>query len=202
MLQWRGVSGTMRHLWILACAGIALWPAPGQPAAAASFALTVPEQQEAVRLGRKSVVSETFGGEWTSRNGAGETLAVMTPFHRLALAARNAAFKKEALKPKEIASALKESAGKLTLWVTLRGGKSDFARFFEPALLGGAADVKPSFVQNERTALRGEDGRYAARCLYVFPAEALSPKGRFTLVVRDADEKEVSKFTVDLSAMR
>jgi len=192
----------MRRSWVIVLAGIALWPATGQPAAAASFALTEREQEAAIRLGRKSVVSEAFGGEWTSGNGAGETLVVMTPFHRLALAARNAAFKKEALKPREIGAILKETAGKLTVWVTLRGGKSDFARFFEPALLEGKTEVKASFVQNERTALRGDDGRYAARCLYVFPAETLNPKGRVTLIVRDPDEKEISKFTVDLSAMR
>ncbi len=73
---------------------------------------------------------------------------------------------------------------------------------WEQVLLDGKTEVKPSFVQNERTALRGEDGRYAARCLYVFPAARLDPRGRFTLVIRDPDEKEMSKFTVDLSAMR
>jgi hypothetical protein len=192
----------MRRVWIVALVGIALWPATSRPAAAASFALTEREQQEAIRLGRRSVVSEAFGQEWTSRNGAGDTLAVVTPFHRLAQAARIAAFKKEPLKPREIGAVLKATAGKLTLWVTLRGGKPDFARFLEPALLDGKTEVKPSFVQNERTALRGEDGRYAARCLYVFPAARLDPRGRFTLVIRDPDEKEMSKFTVDLSAMR
>ncbi|MEK7770467.1 MAG: hypothetical protein AAB335_05245 [candidate division NC10 bacterium] len=192
----------MRRLWVLVVVGVTLWPATGQPAAAASFALTEREQQEAIRLGRKSVVHEQIGGEWTSRNGSGETLTVVTPFHRLALAARNAAFKKEPLKPREIRAVLKETTGKLTVWVTLRGVTADFARFFEPALRDGKAEIKPSFVQNERTALRGEDGRYAARCLYVFDAETLNPKGRFTLIVRDPDEKEVSKFTLDLSAMR
>jgi hypothetical protein len=192
----------MRRFWVLVVLGVTLWPATGQPAAAASLALTERDQQDAIRLGRKSVVNEAFGGEWTSRNGAGETLTVVTPFHRLALAARNAAFKKEPLKRREISSVLKETTGKLTVWVTLRGARSDFARFLEPALLDGKTQVKPSFVQNERTALRGEDGRYAARCLYVFDAETLNPKGRFTLIVRDPDEKEVSTFTLDLSAMR
>jgi hypothetical protein len=192
----------MRRVLVLLVAGIALWPAPGQSAAAASFALTERERDEAIRLGRRSVVTDAFEAEWTSRNGAGETVVVMTPFHRLALVARQAAFKKAPLKPRAIAAAVKETAGKLTLWVTLRGGAPDFARFFEPTLLGGKTEVKPSFVQNERTALRGEDGRYAARCLYVFPAAALDPKGRLTLIVRDAGEREVSKFTVDLAAMR
>ena len=78
-------------------------------------------------------MQDEFGGEWRQKNPAGETMEVMTPFHRLALAARNAAFKNEALKPKDIDSAVKESANKLTVWVTLRGTRPDFARFYTPA---------------------------------------------------------------------
>jgi hypothetical protein len=186
----------------LVMVGIALWPAPGQLAAAASFALTEPQRADAVRAGQKSVVAQEFGAEWRARDEAGQTLTVVTPYHRLALAARNAAFKKEALRPREVESALKESEGKLAFWVTLRGARPEFARFFEPVLLNGKTEVKASFVQNERTALREEDGRFAARCLYVFPSEGLDPRGRMTLVVRDPNEKEMAKFTVDLSAMR
>jgi|SRR5882724_1720602 hypothetical protein len=192
----------MRRYAILLGIGIILWPTIGQPAAAASFTPGERERQDAIALGRRSVVSEEFGAEWRARNASGETLIVMTPFHRLALAARNAAFKGEALKPKDIDNAVKETGGKLTVWVTLKGGTPDFARFYAPLLLDGKTEIKPSFVQNERTALRAEDGAYAARCLYVFPAAGLSGTGRFTLVVRNPDEKEVSTFTVDLSAMR
>jgi hypothetical protein len=192
----------MRRYAILLGIGIILWPTIGQPAAAASFTPGERERQDAIALGRRSVVSEEFGAEWQARNASGETLIVMTPFHRLALAARNAAFKGEALKPKDIDNAVKETGGKLTVWVTLKGGTPDFARFYAPLLLDGKTEIKPSFVQNERTALRAEDGAYAARCLYVFPAAGLSGTGRFTLVVRNPDEKEVSTFTVDLSAMR
>ncbi len=186
----------------IALGGIAFWPATGQSAAAASFALGEGEQQDAIRVGKRSVVSDEFGGEWQTRNPSGESALVMTPFHRLALAARNAAFKNEPLRPKEIDTVLKESQGKLTLWVTLRGGSPDFARFYAPVLLDGRTEIKPSFVQNERTALRAADGGYAARCLYVFPADGLKDKGRYTLVVRNSDEKDISTFTVDLSAMR
>jgi hypothetical protein len=184
-------------------AGIALWPASGQPAAAAaSLTLDETEKADAILVGRKSVIGDDFGGEWRATDGAGQTIRVMTPYHRLALAARNAAFRKQELKPREIDSLMKESQGKLALWVTLRGPRPDFARFLEPVLLGGPDELKASFVQNERTALREEDGRFAARCLYVFPAEGLSPRGRVTLVVRDPDSKEMAKFIVDLSAMR
>jgi hypothetical protein len=197
----------MRRYGILSLIAIGLaavlsWPATGRSAAAASFALSERDRQEAILTGKRSVVQDDFGGEWRQKNPAGDTLEVMTPFHRLALAARNAAFKNEALKPKDIDSAVKESANKLTVWVTLRGTRPDFARFYTSALRDGQNEIKPSFVQNERTAVRGQDGGYAARCLYVFPAEALTPRGRYTLVVRDADEKDVSTFTVDLSAMR
>ena len=197
----------MRRYGILSLIAIALgavvfWPGTGQSAAAASFALSDRDQQDAIVAGKRSVVSEDFGGEWRARNPSGETLTVMTPFHRLALAARNAAFKNEVLRPKDIDTVLKESTNKLTVWVTLRGGRPDFARFYAPTLLDGRTEIKPSFVQNERTALRTEDGSYAARCLYVFPAEELRGKGRYSLVVRNSDEKDVSTFTVDLSAMR
>jgi hypothetical protein len=189
-------------LIVIGLAAVAFWPASGQSAAAASFALSERDRQDAMLAGKRSVVSEEFGGEWRQKNAAGEVVEVMTPFYRLALAARNAAFKNDTLKPKDIDTVLKETTNKLTLWVTLRGDRIDFARFYAPLLLDGKTEVKPSFVQNERTALRAEGGAYAARCLYVFPAEGLTPRGRYTLIVRNSDEKDVSTFTVDLSAMR
>lgn len=179
-----------------------LWILAVSPSAAASFALSEREREAALQFGRRSVITEGFGSEWRVQGPAGQSLVVMTPFHRLALAARNTTFKNEALAPKEIESLLKEESGKLTFWTTLRGGKPDFARFLVPALLDGRAEIKPTFVQNELTALPEEDGRYAARCLYVFPADRLNPSGQVTLVVRDPSEKEVARFKVDLSTMR
>ena len=149
------------------------------------------------------MVSEEFGAEWRARNASGETLTVMTPFHRLALAARNAAFKGEgaqAQRNRLLRSS--ETGGKLTVWVTLKGSAPSSPASTPPCSSTVEAEIKPTFVQNERTALRTEDGGYAARCLYVFPADALGGKSRFTLVVRTPEAKEVSTFTVDLSAMR
>ena len=170
--------------------------------AAASFELTDKDREQAIRAGKKSVVSDEFGGEWRVQDAGGQGLVVMTPFYRLAIAARNQAFRGGELNPREIESLLKDYTGHVSFWATLRGAKADFARFYTPTLQAGATEVKASFVQNERTALREDDGRYAARCLWVFPAEGIDPKSRVTLVVRDADEKEVAKFTVDLAAMR
>ena len=172
------------------------------PGEAVSFALADRDREQAIRAGRRSIVAEEFGAEWRLKDASGQTLVVMTPFHRLALAARKSAFRSRELKPREVESLLKDYEGKIAFQVTLRGGKTDFARFYTPTLVVGAREVKASFVQNEHTALRGEDGRYAAQCLYVFPAEGLNPKGRVVLVVKDADEREVAKFTVDLAAMR
>jgi len=172
------------------------------PGEAVSFALADAEREQAVRVGKRSVTTDEFGGEWRLKDGSGQTLEVMTPFHRLALAARNSAFRSQELKQREIASVLKDYEGKLGFRVTLRGGRTDFARFYTPTLLAGPQEVKASLVQNEHTALREDDGRYAARCLYVFPAEGLAPKSRVVLVVKDADDREVAKFTVDLAAMR
>ncbi len=173
------------------------------PGEAMSFALADRDREQAIRVGKKSIVEEQFGGEWRLKDGSGQTLVVMTPFHKLALAARNSTFRSQELKPKDVQSVLKDTEGKLNFRVTLRGGtKADFARFYAPTLLAGSQEVKASFVQNERTALREEDGRYAAQCVYEFPTDGVDPKGRVVLVVKDADEREVAKFTVDLAAMR
>lgn len=173
------------------------------PGEAVSFALADRDREQAIRVGKKSVVEEQFGAEWRLKDGSGQTLVVMTPFHKLALAARNSTFRSQEMKPKDVQSVLKDAEGKLNFRVTLRGGsKTDFARFYAPTLLAGSQEVKASFVQNERTAIREEDGRYAAQCVYEFPADKVDPKGRVVLVVKDADEREVAKFTVDLAAMR
>jgi hypothetical protein len=169
---------------------------------AASFSLTSEQRAEALGVGKKSVVTENWTGEWRIADGADQFVVVMTPFHRLALAARNSAFKQEDLKPKDLESVMKGEEGRLSMWAVLRGPRVDFARFFRPALLVGAQEIKPSFVQNERTARREEDGRYTARCLYVFPVEGVDPRATVTLLVRDIDAKPVARFTVNLSAMR
>lgn len=173
--------------------------APGE---AVSFALTDRDREQAIRVGKKSVVTEEFGAEWRLKDGSGQQLTVMTPFHRLALAARNRAFQSEELKPRDVQQALKPYEGKLALWVTLRGDKEDFARHYAPTLFVRKQAMKPSFVQNEHTALREADGRYTAKCVYVFPAEDLDPKSKVVLLVKDAEERDVAKFTVDLAAMR
>ena len=173
------------------------------PLSAASFLLTPRETGEAVRFGQRSVVSEDFDREWKVANASGESLTVVTPFLRLVQAARNAAFKSELLKPQEIDSLLKQHHGKLFFWASLRGQQVEFSRWYRPVLLvPGQNEIKPSFVQNERTPLRQEDGGFLSRSLYVFPTDGLSPKARVTLVVRDKDDHEVAKFSIDLSAMR
>jgi hypothetical protein len=172
------------------------------PLDAAVFTLTPQDREEAMRVGRRSVTTESWGGEWRVSGGEGQLVTVMTPFHRVALAARNSAFQDKELKPRDVDAVLKDQQGKVVLWATLRGAKVDFARFYTPALMARQQEIKASFSQNERTALRGDDGKFTARCLYVFPAEGLDPRATVTLLVRDGDEKLVAKFTVDLSAMR
>lgn len=175
----------------------------GAPLSAASFSLTSPEIQAAIRFGQRAIVNEKFDREWNLTSASGETLKVVTPFFRLAQAARNAAFKSGTLKQREIDSLLKEHQGRLVLWADLRGTREDFARWYQPVLVvQGKAEIKPDFVQNERTALRQADGRFLSRSIYAFPANDLDGKGRVTLLVRDSDDKEVARFVVDLSAMR
>jgi hypothetical protein len=132
----------------------------------------------------------------------GQSLVVMTPFHRLALAARNAAFKGEELRARDVDSIMRDQEGKLVLWATMRGAAPDFARFYTPLLVRGPQEIKPSFAQNERTALREEDGSYTARCMYVFPAAEIDPQAKVVLLVKDQEAKPVARFTVDLAAMK
>ena len=187
--------GRIAGLVLLACA------ARSAPAAAVSFTLTDREQAEAIHVGERSVTAETFGSEWVRSTGAGE-VTVMTPFHRLALAARQAAFKQNTMKPADVEKLLREDKGRLVFWVSLRGPRGDFARFYEPVLLIGEGELRPSFVQNERSALRQPDGWYLARCVYGFPTATLSPTARVVLVVRDPDGNEVARLPVDLVSIR
>jgi hypothetical protein len=194
-LRWR--LSPVFFLWLM----LLLWPAAG--ARAATFTLGERDQESAIAAGRQSIFAADFDAEWQVTNPAGDTLTVMTPFHRLALAARNAAFRNDALRPRDIETLVRSVTGKLEFWATLHGTGPDFARFYAPTLLpAGQAAIRPSFVQNERTALPEGGGRYAARCLYVFPSEGLSPNGRVKLVVRTPSELEVAAFTVDLATMR
>lgn len=172
------------------------------PIDAALFTLMPRDRDEAVGVGRRSVTTEDWGGEWRVDGGVGQFVTVMTPFHRLALAARNSAFQDKELKPREVESLLKDQQNKVVFFATLRGGRVDFSRFYTPVLLARQQEIKASFTQNERTALRGEDGQYTARCLYVFPAEGVDPRASVTLLIRDNEEKVVARFTVDLSTMR
>lgn len=172
------------------------------PLSAASFSLTPEEAKDAIRLGQRSVVSEEFGTEWRVVNSNDESVMVVTPFHRLALAARKAAFKDVPLRQRDIEEVLKAQEGKLSFWASLHGSRADFARWYQPVLLWGKEEIKPSFVQNERTALRLAVGRYLARCLYSFRVEGLGSNGRVTLLVRGPDGEAVARFAVDLSTMR
>ncbi len=171
-------------------------------AEAASLTLDERRQQEAVDVGERSVTQETFGDEWRLHNGAGHGVMVMTPFHRLALAARHAAFRKEPLKPRERERIMKEQQDRLVFWVQLKGPREDFARFYSPRLIAGVRQIEPAFAQNERTPARGEDGTFVAHCVYAFSTKSLSETSRVVLVVRDGAGRDVTSFPVDLASMR
>jgi len=172
------------------------------PAAAAWLTLNEREQHQAVVVGQRSVTSETFGGEWRVVHGSGESVEVVTPFHRLALAARNAAFKNEPLKPQDQEKLLVELKDRLMLWVYLVGSSEQFARHFSPRLLVDDREIEPVLVQNERTAIRQENGRFLARCVYWFPTKDLTGTSHPVLVVRDVEGQPVTRFAIDLARMR
>ena len=171
-------------------------------AEAVAFTLTERQIADAVEVGERSVTRDDVGPEWHVKNGAGHALTVMTPFHRLAIAARHAAFRNEPLKARDRRSALKEQEDRLLFWVELKGRRADFAQFYAPRLLAGAREVLPSFAQNERTAARAEDGSFVAKCTYGFPVKQISGTGKVVLVIRDEDGRNVTSFTVDLASMR
>jgi len=175
---------------------------------AASFVLDEHEAGRAVAVGQQSVTRETpFDAEWRVTNAVGEIATVVTPFYRIALAARHAAFKNEPLSPTEREKLLREHKDRLPVWVLLRGSREDFARYYAPRLVvgdreGGEREIAPSFVQNERTALKQDGGTFLARCVYGFPTKEITGTSRGTLVVRDAEGREVSRFALDLARMR
>jgi hypothetical protein len=181
---------------------VALASIAGTEATAASFTLDETARREAVSVGERSTLLEGFDREWQVTGEAGTSLTVLTPFHRLAVAARHAAFRNDPLKATEIDRVLKQDAQRLVVRVVLRGPAEDFARHYVPRLVDGPREIKASFVQNERTATRQEDGTYVARCLYGFPVRDVDARGRLALVVADADGRDVRRFTIDLSTMR
>jgi hypothetical protein len=171
-------------------------------AEAASFALDDKQIADAVAAGESSVTREGVGDEWRQKNAAGHVLRVMTPFHRLAIAAREAAFRQDSLKPRDIRRVVKEQRDRLVLWLELRGPREDFAHFYTPRLMLGSREIEPTFSQNERTAARIADGAYLAQCVYAFPTRNLTGTSKVGLVVRDADGQTVTSFVIDLASMR
>lgn len=171
-------------------------------AEAAALALDERQMQDAVEAGERSVTQDGFGDEWRVRNAAGHVATVMTPFHRVALAARQAAFRKDTLKPRDRDRVAREQRERLVFWVQLRGPREDFARFYAPRLIAGARNIEPAFAQNERTPARDEQGTFIAHCVYVFPTKALSPTSKVVLVVRDGEGRDVTTFAIDLGSMR
>src|SRR5438034_4703061 len=143
-------------------------------------------------MGAQSITQDSFDTEWRVANPAGDNLTVITPFHRLVLAARNAAFKNERMKDSEPEKLLREQQDRLVIWANLRGPREDFARFYAPRILLGDREIEPAFVQNERTALRMDGGAYLARCVYRFPTKDMTETARLLLVIRDADGRDVS----------
>ena len=174
-----------------------------RPTSAILAVLSPAEIQEALDLGAQSMTQEDFGEEWQVRLPGDEEMVVTTPFSRLAMAARQAAFKGEPLTDKQRQDQIDRGKGKLQLMVTMYGRAADFAHWYQAILRVGDKDIKATFNQNERTPLKLEDGRFAARNVYVFPLEGIPPQGTVVLVVRQAPElKEVFRASVDLAKMR
>jgi hypothetical protein len=200
----RGRRTAARTGAALSLAALLLGGRPG-PAFALVGDLTADGIREAIEAGTASITQDDFAEEWQLRTPGGEDIVVSTPFSRLALAARTAAMKDESLTEKQQKEQIDRGKGRIQLLVTMHGGPPrSFARFYQPVLLVNGREVKASFVQNERTPLLQDDGRLAARNVYVFPLEGLPTTGVVTLVVKGAppDQKEVLRATLDLGKFR
>jgi magnesium transporter len=188
----------------LALAAVLPWGAP-RPASALVGDLTPDGIREAITAGIAAITQDDFAEEWQLRLPGGEDIVVSTPFSRLALTARQVAMKGETLTEKQQKDQIDRGKGRIQLLVTMHGGPSrTFARFYTPVLQVDGREIKASFVQNERTPIPEEDGRLAARNVYVFPLEGLPKGGIVTLVVRDAppEQKEVLRAKLDLGKFR
>ena len=177
-------------------------PVSATAAAGATFAMGDSQKRQALDYGRQSATRENYDAEWRVTNGGGETVVVLTPFHRLVIASRHATFRDEPLRPNEPDRLLREQKDRLVVALELRGPQEDFTRLYVPELEIGDRKVKAAFVQNDRTAARLDDGAYLARCTYAFPLRELRGTSRVALVVRDADGREARRFTIDLGTMR
>jgi hypothetical protein len=180
------------------------WLAAGLGPAAAFIPVLSDRDIEAARAaGEKAIAQEDFDQEWNLALADGAEIEVTTPFYRVAAAARKAAFKNEPLADKDRQEAIDRGKGRIQLKATMYGTAVDFARWYDPVLMAGKQEIKPTFVQNERTALKLPDGRWAARNIYWFPVEGLPDKGAVTLVVRHRITKQqVWQAPIDLSKMR
>jgi hypothetical protein len=188
------VVGIVGLLGVLLAAG---------PARALIPVLSPGEVAQALEAGRQGVAQEDFGDEWRLLLPDGSQIVVTTPFSRLATAARQATFKGEPLSDKQRQEQLDRGKGKLQLQVMMFGRTIDFARWYQPALSVDGREVKPTFTQNERTALKVEDGRYAARNIYVFPLEGVTARSTLTLIIRHSvEQREILRAPLDLSRMR
>src|SRR5258705_9624445 len=101
----------MRRYAILLGIGIILWPTIGQPAAAASFTPGERERQDAIAVGRRSVVSEEFGAEWRGPEAPRATPLVVKPLSPPAPPAPHTPLQSGALKTHDNDKTVKESGG-------------------------------------------------------------------------------------------
>jgi hypothetical protein len=169
---------------------------------AASLVLDEAGKQAALTYGRTSADRETFDAEWRVRNAAGDVVSVLTPFHRVAIAARHATFRNETVRPGDPDRLLRQQKDRLVLQAEVRVADDAYARQLVPELSLGERNVKAAFVQNDRAPLRLDDGGYLARCTWAFPLKELTGSSRLTLVLRDRNARDVGRFTIDLAKMR
>ena len=194
------MSGVGARLSRLVLAWLLVWPTA---AAAMIPTLSSRDVQAALDAGEQGIAQEDFGEEWHVTYPDGVEIVVLTPFARLAHAARRAALKSEPMTDKQRQEQIDRGKTSLQLTVTMFGPSADFPKWYRAALRVGDREVKSTFDQNEATPLRLPDGRFTARNVYTFPLEGLPPRGTVTLIVNHLiRKKEVLRVPLDLGKMR
>lgn len=167
-----------------------------------------PEQRDAaIKYGKRGVRTDVmdFIKEWSVNNGDKGFAFIITEFLALAFAAQQAAMRSAELNNFDIEDTLAKSAGKLVFRVTLFGDTNSFAKDYTAVVQTGEKTVPATFWNNPPGESYG-DGKtkpaFVTDSDFYFPAEGIDPNATITLLVKDKDGKEVTKFQFDLAKMR
>lgn len=169
--------------------------------------LSEDEKQDAIIAGKRGLRTEIpeFIEEWSVNNRFDGFAFITTEFLALAYAARQSALRMSEMNAYDIEDTLAKSSGKLVFRVTLFGDNPDFSRNFT-AVLKADGETLPTTFWDTPSADPYGDGEtpptYVSDSDFYFPSEGVDPEGTITLIIQDDQDKEVTRFSFDLSSLR